>query len=845
MKKMFLLGMINMFIIFQVQSQNERNLGKIHFNGSPDIILSATESNGAFTYVLENESEKSELFTFTLYDNSYENFRTAVKQKLIDVQSVAEPTPEILNRYFFYFQNQTHFQVLEKPGGLAMKMDFNDTLVVYGFKYANLSHVKKKDVANFLASLEYQNFDPANFDENPWDPAVYSNFTFLKEIKAGVNEKELTFKAFEYKLSEIEKFKPHSLRWSELYKEIQYRYYLFTIEKIKQKAKAVEGNGGKLISAKKQEIRLLTKEINELLVDSTRISDSIFAATEALKKLEIEKLIFTNDSTYLKIWALPENFSPIDGMNQEKFIQEFSDNLVLVNKKVSRVEVLPIPNPNGTLTNSELSIKIGENWRRLDSAVAVLERFQAIEPKIRELQGKKSNNGIRLSSILNHTKELKSLSKAENDSLINLEATVRDSIKTEVEDLKKSNKFNFVPATIQIEINKGYLENIVVEGDAFTYLEPSIASFADGVSFSKTKIKFVNDYPLGISSKLDIEKLGEIKIYSRNGDGQINFEMRLGNLISNIVEILALDRTDYSPMDSAYTIKMKESSSIDFPKPNSKEILQMKVFSDFIGLNEENPNGLIQLEIDKEIPLVTKRIAQPYVWRPFRWAINKYGNIGYFNFFKPKFVLSKVEDNNRYLHPKEFIEYDEAGKPIPPGNLGVTTLDLKLYERFVIGTELNLLLYNIPYGKSTFLINAGMHFGRTDFVSYDTIPEITIKPREYTNTYQPSIEGLWRISGDERYGFEFAYGVNWVISDQQNFTQRSNTFGIDNFKDFKDLDKQYAIQRVTLLAYLNVNQNREGRLFFRYRSNSQWRFFKNNYSQLQIGYTTSLTKRVD
>ncbi|SHO60774.1 hypothetical protein A8938_1018 [Algoriphagus zhangzhouensis] len=841
---MFLLGMINMFIIFQVQSQNERNLGKIHFNGSPDIILSATESNGAFTYVLENESEKSELFTFTLYDNSYENFRTAVKQKLIDVQSVAEPTPEILNRYFFYFQNQTHFQVLEKPGGLAMKMDFNDTLVVYGFKYANLSHVKKKDVANFLASLEYQNFDPANFDENPWDPAVYSNFIFLKGIKAGVNEKELTFKAFEYKLSEIEKFKPHSLRWSELYKEIQYRYYLFTIRGIEEKVETIR-KGGKSISEKKLDISILKKEVDGLVLKETMLIDTIAILANSVRALEIEKVLYSKENTSIKIWTLPEGFSLADTIDQKEYIQKFSNILTRANQIDSSVHVNPIPNLDGNLSKSDLESKYGENLRILESAQASLDRFNAIDPKIRELKDIMARMDVILESSQFRINEIRDSLKSENENLKNLEEKIQDSIKVQIEALKKSNKFNFVPTTIQIEINRGYLENIVIEGDAFTYVEPAIASFADGVSFSKTKIKFVNDYPLGISSKLDIEKLGEIKIYSRNGDGQINFEMRLGNLISNIVEILALDRTDYSPKDSAYTIKMKESSSIDFPKPNSKEILQMKVFSDFIGLNEENPNGLIQLEIDKEIPLVTKRIAQPYVWRPFRWAINKYGNIGYFNFFKPKFVLSKVEDNNRYLHPKEFIEYDEAGKPIPPGNLGVTTLDLKLYERFVIGTELNLLLYNIPYGKSTFLINAGMHFGRTDFVSYDTIPEITIKPREYTNTYQPSIEGLWRISGDERYGFEFAYGVNWVISDQQNFTQRSNTFGIDNFKDFKDLDKQYAIQRVTLLAYLNVNQNREGRLFFRYRSNSQWRFFKNNYSQLQIGYTTSLTKRVD
>lgn len=249
-----------------------------------------------------------------------------------------------------------------------------------------------------------------------------------------------------------------------------------------------------------------------------------------------------------------------------------------------------------------------------------------------------------------------------------------------------------------------------------------------------------------------------------------------------------------------------------------------------------SPNGLIQFEVDKEIPLITKRIPRPYVWAPVRFLVNKHSNLGFFNFIKPQFILSKIEDDQRYLILTQFTESQVV-------QYGASTLDLKQFERFSIGTDLNLLLYNTPYAKSTFLLNGGIHFGRTDLASNDSTPQVNDFPRSFTNTIQPSIEFLCRINGDERYGLEVSYGVNWVFSDELFFTQRANTYSITDFSEFKKSEDNSALGRFTLLAYLNLNQESAGRLFFRYRFNSQLGNFANNYSQLQLGYTTFLTKR--
>jgi hypothetical protein len=277
---------------------------------------------------------------------------------------------------------------------------------------------------------------------------------------------------------------------------------------------------------------------------------------------------------------------------------------------------------------------------------------------------------------------------------------------------------------------------------------------------------------------------------------------------------------------------------LSYKKLNSfpKEILQLKIFSDFVGIQDNNPNGLIQLEIDKEIPLVTKRFQRPYVVFLLRPFVLNQANIGVFNYFKPQFIYSKIENNNKYLEVSSFNTEDGTVA------YGVSTLDLKQHEVFSVGADFNLFLYDIPHTKSTFLFNTGFRFGRTDLALDKEEPEAHDFPRGFTNTLQPSVEGLLRINGDERFGFEFSYGINWLLSDELFFMQKAKVNGVTDFGSFSSSNENNTLQRATILAYLNINKENQGRLFFRYRFNSEFGNFKNNFAQLQLGYTTYLTR---
>lgn len=841
-------------IVFKTFGQEVKDLGKVHFNNSPDFILSATESKGVFSYKLIDKTQNDKiLFQFDMYANTIENFKNSITSKYDGLETetkdkISEPISQELDKYFFYFKNQSNYWIGNSEPLLAMKMDFNDSIPVYELKHSKMNNLKSNDVLQLINSLFLSDKSILEFKNNEFNFEFYDSLIFKNNIyKDSIsNNDTLYISKFKTRLKEIKEFKPKPLKWQELYKEILYIYYEQVNLILKYKINKYEKENKIVLNDFETEIKnlenKLTQKVKDTLSYNNLISEEKINLTNYKNIIQENKNKINNQLEYIQRESDKDNDlnEKIDQYNEslKSFLKQLKDlelEIAISNEKDSTV--LDTLNKNEDL-EKKIS-KLTEHLNLLEEIKINQARIPLLESNINDHE----NKLVDIRSSIQPTKD--SLSEEKENLKLN-KKDIKEKISEELSFyIKQLNKFTFAPENIQIEINRGYIENIVVTGHTSTFIEPEFKEYLDQIFLEEKKIKFINDYPIGISSKKDIELMSDYNLYARSEDKKSSYELRLGDLITNMEQILALDRTDYSPKDSAYVIDRTKTHSKDFPKPDKKEILQIKVFSDFIGLKEENPNGLIQLEIDKEIPLVTKRITKPYVWLPFRYFVPHTGNIGLFNFIRPRFVLSKVEDNNRYLSLTEFPVLDTAGIETGEQKLGTSTLNLKQFERFVIGADLNLVLLNNPNWKSTFLLNAGMHFGRTDLASYDTISEVINKPNAHTNTYQPSYEVVWRVTGDERYGFQFSYGTTWIISDQFNFKQRPNLDGFENYEEFENSKARNRIRRFTLLAYLNLNADREGRLFFRYRSNFEPRNFELNYSQLQIGYTTSLSKRTD
>lgn len=839
-----------------------RNLGKVNFADSADLVLSAKVESGKYTYVLTDiKDPETPVFSFALVSNSVDVFKASIKAKLAETSKQIAVDDAKLEKYFFYFENQNPFLIEDAAGGNAMEMIFSDTLTIFNFKHKVYSQIKKQDVLKLLNSITTSTMSVEDFEKkDAFDKETYKDLEIKKENQISENptlnndqvgtqvdpnssqsnsQKSKIFRNNDFiaRLFEIEKGTPKPLRWEELYQEIQYRYYKYLIENIKKEVTVTKVDGDRTIQQiQKDLLTLRSKRIN-LINDTTKLKkenrDISFSINNSkAKKIELENQI----SSKLNLYKVPEN-----GFDDNQELQRHVDTLFQANYLLASnlggnfgIEAVTI-NDFQNKSQDELTTLFNSDKIKVQQKSKSIIDLNLENVKLNDLETKLNKSEASINLAIDSLSKVSEKLKSNSDTLEKRQKEVLTKIKSELNALKNSNKFHFKARELQMEFNRGYLENIIVVGEASIFIESSLQDFKNAIPFPPLTLKFVNDYPIGISAKKDIERLGDIKLYARYQD-QVHYEMRIGDLITNIKEILALDRTDYSPLDGPVTVDLLTRKNIELKKSPTKEILQLKVFSDFVGLQEENPNGLIQFEVDKEIPLVTKRLTKPYLG-PIRFLVNKSGNVGFFNFFRPRFIFSKIEDNNSSLELTSFQNI--AGDTL---RFGTSTLEIKQFERFSIGTDLNLFLYNIPYGKSTFLINAGMYFGRTDFAEIDSIPSSKSYPRAYTNTYQPSTELLWRITGDERYGIELSYGITWVISNQLNFTQRSNTFELTDFNSFKESNKDYGIQRFMILAYLNLDSNSSGRMFFRYISNSELGNFKNNFSQLQIGYSKYLTK---
>ena len=848
MKPAVFLGLIFLFLFNNESTAQNitslRQLGKLNFDNNADYVLTASVEDGKFTYTLADAFNSiTPIFSFALYSNTLESFIETIKAKSIGINNLKVPSDEELSKYFFFFTNQNSFLIENRAGDKAMEMAFNDSLKIYSFNHPDFSYIKEKDVFHLLKSLFYFKMDDHEYKDSEFDFSTYDTVYLPNDsIKRRVFNQD-----FEIRLTEIKDSSPKVLKWEKLYIEIQYRYYEALIDQIEIKAKKVneiKNQSLKGFKAKKDSLQnVLTLLSLETINLHTQIANDLRRMEEAKR---LQTILNEGIPLQINISVLSDSDSLENPGNRSYIDSLLSSNIVYAEKLPSKIRIIKTRLDSGTnITHNEDEIiaLYKQEFMAIQRIYGGLRSEWFESTRIDELE-----RSIELNQILSENAEQKifenqKVLKTIQDSTEIFMDTIQSSLKSELEGVNRSNKFLFIARNIQMEINKGYLENLIIVGEASIFIEPELVDYSSIISSERIPLKFVNEYPIGISAKKDIERLRNIKLYSKFNNNR-HYELRLGDVITNIEEILALDRTDYSPKDGAYQIDLLTEGNIEFQKSDTKEILQMKIFSDFVGLNGENPNGLIQLEVDREIPLITKRITRPYVWIPFRFLINRNGNLGFFNFFRPGFVLSKVEDNNRYLVLTPFhITKDESSTKPEELRLGTSTLEIKQFERFSVGADLNLLLYNIPYGKSTFLLNAGMHFGRTDLAQHDSVASKQLLPINHTNTYQPSAELLWRITGDERYGFELSYGINWLISDQLHFTQRSSTLDKSDFRNLKESDKNYGIQRFTLSAYLNLDSNSAGRLFFRYRSNSELGKLNNNYAQLQIGYTTYLTKR--
>jgi hypothetical protein len=401
--------------------------------------------------------------------------------------------------------------------------------------------------------------------------------------------------------------------------------------------------------------------------------------------------------------------------------------------------------------------------------------------------------------------------------------------------IKDSNgkPFTLKDCTVQevhVEMNSGYIETIYtivsVHGVPRTYINIFGIGFTSFENFAK--LSQVNLYELHkkpFPKKEDTDSTKPTYTY-----------IKLSELLKYNPE-LEVDRRDYSPKDTAFTLN--GGQNIILYKQETTKLFEAHIFSDFIGLQENQPNGLIQTEVAKRINVNSIQWKSP---RVFYWLFKSFGITQY---IAPVVTFSKIEAHNKrlMLGDLDSIRFNPGSNDTSSLNKAchryVTPLDLFQHQSFSAGADWNVLYFSNHSLKYNVYIGFGTYLGITPVtdsltsVSQNTVSKTGAVNEYSVNTLQLKPECRLVFLPEERFNFSIAYQLLFIKPFSPNI--QLLTFDKDDPTKFKTTGNNWLNSYELLLTF---NTSAISKLFGRLRFNSELHNYNNNFAQIQVGYST-------
>ena len=856
------------------------------FNEYTYTVSAVTNAKGKFTFtfqpVANSETQKKEypleLFTF-------DNFHALFKKAIVDLQMSKSPgdpevEPEAKKLFMFYKAAEISSGGTEGPpaGKLCLK---NDIVRIERFngipkKYINKrfqsdwsDYKDKRDIVLSTGSITATNLD-----------SVYGLF---HKKRRKMRKKEIRAET----IGELEKISN-----SELEKKSKEHELIHNLcDAMRDTLRLLKAQKSKEEKFRKK----MTEELNVLVQDTVKLMERLQFELEEfqsvpesdafidtlnhllrptianqrqkqfLDHLHLTMGIYEDDSYYddYLIQIKDLNFK-IDGLEQDTFgLRQRLDTLLSGDRREQTIrlieqakwqirahfdEIKKLENEYEELT--ETNRYLIDNYGYLHSVarvifkmhndlVATRKKITTTKKRVQKINGK--TDTLQLQILATNKQLARSLESHE---------IKRQKLYTEA---AKAVHHDFKIDDVQIEFKDGHIENIVVIGKI---LYETMAG-EEEPDFLSRQIKFENVYPLGFSRKLDYHTIKEHRLWCFRGLGDQTYFMKLDDLIEIYIQEHRVGRRDFSPADQEFRLSDHSNEKCHvLKKLNTFQLFQAKVFSDFVGLDQSEPNGLIQTEISKRIPLLTDRLAftAPQLRRIFGGTtIRDMWNFGMFSYVEPGLTISKIEENNKNLvlgRKDAFV--NDTYLPIK----FASTLSIKQHEHFSAGLETNIVLLDMPSSKATLYGNIGWQYGRTGVVDsiFDVNAQREIMQRtsnDFTvNTFNVYPKVMLTVNADERYGFHLSWQNNYYWLRSNAFKQVANTevykstgTDLSRFsRRFHTVELQ-AFFKPSRPGVISESDAHRGQLFFRYRYNWQAGFWRTGYHQAQIGYAFNLLGR--
>lgn len=854
------------------------------FNVDTLTISAKVTAYDQYEISIDNTKDQNEAKTWSLKPFTLESFKKTFEKYIMEAEPKAKDTgveEGEIKRLFYILKSSdiTIAELEEKPE--AGKLCFNKDVSVRKFNLTKFTSAKKRAKLK-LKSLQ---IDKATTDQigGKSSKKYYQIGTEVLVRSAAierlvrmesVNEERTRQDSFVAATKSLDSIKA-------LYLQTKNR-----IAAVNQEIKAESDNKTsyqKELAAKRKEIADLDRKINAIASDIVVWSEVIGAEAEEVEKiLEAEKLSDYEDKVrgfekqIKDAWSLKANEINVKNNDIAVLQNSVANYQAQIEALDTRLEIPEVNASQDSIRNIRVNkAKIEESKNdtelKIEDDQRTLEGLQQNKEDLTKLRDSlKKHNDLRILKLPKLNRELRARKGTITRSENKIKKIRKDSLEDLLNPLLKgqegalilANKrsilaqnnlmtTDFEVESIQIEFNKGFIENILVLGDViYTAPTQDIQKILDSnYQTSKKKVKFENLSPIGFSRKIDFNDAKDRVLYTRGGPGA-QYQINLEDILTIYVQNHEVNRRDFSPTNvTEHYKRVDESNCLTLFKEATYKIIEATIYTDFVGLDESEPNGLVQTEVTKNIPLITSRS----VWQKFpTWLHRRITggkgveawNAGFLAHFEPFLTLSKIEEDERTLN---LLTRDKFINQIYTPVKFASTLSLKQFQNFETGFDLNMFLLDVPSFKSTFFLDLGIRYGRTAIVdSVRVFDGINVQNNGLTNdfgvnTFEVSSEATWNIKSDERYEFYLTWRHNWFYLRDTRFEQVANAEAFATNETNTDRFEQY--NTIQLLAKFRTSKNAPGKLFFRYRHHWQQDFWRTGFHQAQVGYSFYLLGR--
>ncbi len=383
---------------------------------------------------------------------------------------------------------------------------------------------------------------------------------------------------------------------------------------------------------------------------------------------------------------------------------------------------------------------------------------------------------------------------------------------------------NLIPGNCYVVFKDGFIEQIKVYGkvveskqenstsvlEKYTQKQEGENNFKimDGENYG-----FSSMFSIGISSLTNKKHLHKTRLYIDNSKKGDAGHIIVGQAI-DYVSIPRYGTRDYSPKNGE--VELVKGQKINLFKTPNEKLLEFKIFTDMVGFGEQNPNGLIQLELEKRVPINTTRLQLPFGIRA--------GN-SFFSFVDFEFTLSKIENKVKYLQLDTYIPQQKDTT-----EYYLDALQVYRYQIFQLGGKLNMyLLESHPY-KFDFEINLHGNFGYARVIDTISYQDEEVNIDEPLNSFMFSPEIKIIFYPEKRLNLSISGKLT-----RQFFLYSDDKFGYKSQKDNELIEGSKWFNTIGLDAYYWPSD--QGKIFIRYRFNHELNNIYSNFSQFQIGYS--------